>query len=863
MRAPGVTFMTGPTWNDRPCKLPFLGAVLAALLVPVCAAQAAAPAHSPDDIRFFEEKVRPVLQAHCVKCHGGEKTKAGLRLTSRDALLKGGDTGPAAVAGQAHKSLLLEAVGYKNDKLQMPPSGKLPQADLDALAKWVEMGLPWTAGDDAAHAAESTPPHAGPPKVDDAARSFWSFRPVARPGVPAVKEAAWVKNPVDAFILSKLEAKGFAPAPPAGKVTLIRRATYDLTGLPPTIAEVDAFVADSSPDAYEKLIDRLLASPRYGEKWGRHWLDLVRFAETNSYERDSKKPSTWRYRDYVIRSFNDDKPYDRFLKEQLAGDEMPDAGPSNPDPIIATGFYRLGVWDDDPADDVQHRYDVLDDLVATVGQTFLGMTIDCARCHDHKIEPIPQRDYYRLLAFFQNVNDYRNGGPGDEFTLPDSPANAGAVKEREQQIEQLETETKDTEEVFLQLLSGEPGRQGLTLDDARKLIRAEGLRVLGQDRFASYGAKRKKLRELQRSSATPTALCVSERGPTPPDTFVMIRGSAHSPGDKVEPGFLEVITPGDAVVPSPAPGAKSSGRRTVLADWIASERNPLTARVMVNRIWQYHFGRGIVRSSSNFGFQGDAPTHPELLEWLASEFVAPALSERSESKGVSKAWSMKHMHRLLMTSSVYRMSSKPNEQALAADPRNDLMWRFDMRRLTAEEIRDSVLAANGTLNLAMYGPSVFPPIPRAVMQGQSRPGEGWGRATPEDAARRSVYVHVKRSLRVPILEAFDGAETDKSCPVRFVTVQPTQALGMLNGEFLNDEAKKLADRVKREAGDDVTNQIALAFRLMTSGEPAEKDVAAGVELFKGLTENDGAQPDQAMQYVCLVMLNLNEFVYLD
>jgi hypothetical protein len=283
---------------------------------------------------------------------------------------------------------------------------------------------------------------------------------------------------------------------------------------------------------------------------------------------------------------------------------------------------------------------------------------------------------------------------------------------------------------------------------------------------------------------------------------------------------------------------------------VASKDNPLTARVMVNRIWQYHFGRGIVRSSSNFGYQGDPPTHPELLDWLAGEFVV-------------NGWSIKAMHRLIMTSSAYRMSSKPDERGLSADPRNDLLWRFDMRRLTSEEIRDSILAANGTLNLAMYGPGVYPSIPREVMRGQSRPGDGWGHSPPEEQARRSVYVHAKRSLRVPIIEAFDGAETDKACPVRFVTVQPTQALGMLNGEFLNGEAQKLADRVKKEAGEDVREQVALAFRLVTSREPTAAELNRGVELHESLTSRDGVKPEQAMRYVCLMMLNLNEFVYLD
>jgi hypothetical protein len=824
---------------------------VASLCAPVARAAA-----GPDDARFFEATVRPILQANCVKCHGGEKTKGGLKLISRDAVLAGGETGPVVVSGKATSSLLVEAIGYKNDKLQMPPSGKLPQDQITALTKWVEMGLPWSGSELTGAAAATTLPaaHHGTPTIEEG-RKFWSFKPVVRPEIPKVKNTAWVRNPIDAFILAKLESKHLAPAGPADKVTLIRRATYDLTGLPPTIAEVDAFVADNSPGAYEKLVDRLLASPRYGEKWGRHWLDLVRFAETNSYERDSKKPNAWRYRDYVINSFNDDKPYDRFVKEQLAGDELPDAA-TNPDDIVATGFYRLGIFDDDAADKEQLRYEVFDDIVATVGQTFLGVTLDCARCHDHKIDPIPQRDYYKILAFFQNLNDYRNGGPTDEVPIPMDESRRAIVRsahvERKQQIDEWKKRINAVEETFKQVRSGDPNRKTInTAADLEYAIRTEGPKVLGEEAYNNYVGFKARLKELRdRPLEGELALGVTERGPQAPDTFVMIRGSAHAPGAKVEPGFLEVITPGGAIIPTPAAGAKTSGRRTVLADWVASKDNPLTARVMANRIWQYHFGRGIVRSSSNFGFQGDAPTHPELLDWLAGEFVA-------------HNWSLKQMHRLMMLSNAYRMSSTSNQTALAADPRNDLFWRFDVRRLTAEEIRDSVLAANGTLNLAMYGPGVFPPIPKAVMQGQSRPGEGWGKATPEEACRRSVYVHAKRALRVPIIESFDGAETDKACPVRFVTVQPTQALGMINGEFLNEEASKLAARVKKDAGEDVTKRVALALHLVTARQPSTADVNRGVGLYQKLTTADGASPEQAMQYVCLVMLNLNEFMYVD
>ncbi|HEU5116412.1 MAG TPA: DUF1553 domain-containing protein, partial [Isosphaeraceae bacterium] len=717
----------------------------------------------------------------------------------------------------------------------------------------------------------------------------------------------------------------------------MRRAYFDLTGLPPTPEEVDAYLADTHPDAYERLVDRLLDSPRYGEKWGRHWLDLVRFAETNSYERDNPKPNAWRYRDYVIQSFNDDKPYDRFVREQLAGDELPDGGA---DGLIATGYYRLGIWDDEPSDREQARYDGLDDLVATTGQVFLGMTIDCARCHDHKIDPIPQKDYYRLLSFFQNINHYRNGGPTDEAPIFSSEAERAKFETRltawtakraslQQQVAAIEAQAREAYEaktasqvgvrdlenlayrfyrdswdvlpdfdsikhenegtlprglldlgprtrntavgfvfegelvvpddglytfwldsddgsrlvlngqvatvydgihgvgheqivevplkagrvpfrldffqryggIGLRLSWSGPGftRRMLSVDDGNReaplplpsvagnqtvdmasLLRHDDTDLLSSEVLATYRRLRRALRELERERPeAPRALCVTEAGPNAPDTFVLLRGNAHVPGDRVEPAFLEVLGGSPPEIPTPAPDSKTSGRRTVLADWIVSNDNPLTARVLVNRLWQHHFGRGIVRSPNNFGTQGDAPTHPELLDWLATELI-------------TQGWHLKPLHRIIMTSNAYRMSSEGRAEALEADPTNDLFWRFDMRRLTAEELRDSILAVSGELNLKMFGPGIYPKMPAAVLATQSQPGKGWGDSSPAERCRRSVYVHVKRSLLLPVLEGFDLPETDRSSPSRFSTTQPTQALALLNSEFIQEQARLLA-----------------------------------------------------------------------
>ncbi|HZY87742.1 MAG TPA: DUF1549 and DUF1553 domain-containing protein, partial [Gemmataceae bacterium] len=644
------------------------------------------------------------------------------------------------------------------------------------------------------------------------------------------------------------------PNPPATRRELMRRAYYDLTGLPPTPAEVEAFVADSRPDSYERLVDRLLESPHYGEKWGRHWLDLVRYAETNSYERDAAKPHAWRFRDYVIRAFNADKPYDRFVREQLAGDELPG---HDADALIATGYYRLGIWDDEPTDREQARYDGLDDIVATTGQVFLGLTFDCARCHDHKIDPVPQKDYYSMLSFFHNVTPYRNGGPTDEAPLPTSPEAGRLFVERTRDLERRRTEAKaamaELEKEFngridMKSVAGADRRDPVVF---RKLIDAEGPRVLGPERFRQYRGLRRKLAALTREKVPgEMALCVSEAGPRAPDTFVLLRGNPNVKGERVEPAFPTIFGGQRAAVPTPPPGARTTGRRRVLADWIVSPDNRLTARVLANRVWQYHFGRGIVRSSNNFGLQGDRPTHPELLDWLATELVA-------------NGWRVKPLHRLLMTSSAYRMSSRGSAEGLKADPANDLFWRFDMRRLTAEEIRDSILALTGSLNLKMYGPGVYPDIPKEVMAGQSMPGSGWGKSPPREQDRRSVYVHVKRSLLTPILESFDVAETDRSAPVRFVTTQPTQALGMLNSAFLGKQADALAARLRREAGADVSKQVRLALTLAASRPAADAEVRRGVDLIESLRAKDGAAPEVALKYFCLVVLNLNEFVYLD
>jgi hypothetical protein len=823
-------------------------ALLAAVANPPARAVAAEPLQpTREQVRFFETQVRPVLAENCFKCHGPEKQKAHLRLDSRAAALAGGDSGPAVVPGNLAESLLVTAISHADEILKMPPAQKLEPAKIAALTRWVKIGAPWPG------AAPAAAPPKGDLRVTAKDRAHWAFQPVKRPVLPVVRDASWATNPIDVFIAAGLEASGMRPNPPAPRHVLIRRATFDLTGLPPTPAEVEAFVNDTSPTAYERLVDRLLDSPRYGEKWGRHWLDLVRFAETNSYERDGPKPNAWRYRDYVIRAFNDDKPYDRFVREQLAGDELEDGGAEG---LIATGFYRLGIWDDEPTDREQAFFDGLDDIVATVGQVFLGLTVDCARCHDHKLDPIPQKDYYRLLAFFRNINHYRNGGPTDEVPLLSSDAERREYQTKLRALEgeraalqaRLEAFERELQERYRQV-EGKP--VALSAPDLAMLIPSEGPRLLGAERTAAYQRLRRELWELSRAQVPgEKALGVTEPGPVAPDTYVLLRGNPHVPGERVEPAFLTVLGAGSPEISSSPTGARTCGRRRVLADWIAAPENPLAPRVMANRLWQHHFGRGIVRSPNNFGLQGDHPTHPELLDWLAAELVA-------------QGFRLKPLHRLIMTSSAYRMSSRPNPEALAKDPVNDRFWRFDVRRLGAEEIRDAILATTGTLSLKMYGPGIYPAIPAEVMAGQSRPGNGWGKSSPADQARRSIYIHIKRSLLVPILESFDVAETDRPAPLRFATTQPTQALGMLNSAFLNRQAGLFAARLRREAGPAPAAQVARALRLATGRSPEEAEVRRGITLVDALRSQSGLGEGAALEAFCLVVLNLNEFVYLD
>ena len=942
-------------------------------------------AFSAEDVKFYESQVKPILDDKCLKCHGGEKTKADLRVTSRGALLRGGESGLAVNLEKPDTSLILKMINYADDDHQMPPKQKLPAEQIAIITNWVKKGLPWTPGvvDEHAEAKKK-------PIINDETRNYWAYRKPVKSDAPKVSNPAWAANPLDALVLADLDRNGLKPAPPAAAEVLIRRAYYDLIGLPPTATEVAEFAAamanNRDPKAYEKLIDQLLANPHYGEKWGRHWLDVVGYADTNGYERDGNKPNSWRYRDYVVKAFNEDKPYDRFVQEQIAGDEL--AG-RNADTITATGYYRMGLWDDEPADRELAKYDNLDRIVATTSGAMLGMALGCARCHDHKRDPILQDDYYRMLGFFSNIKHMNNGGPDIETKVSSPAADKAAWDQRvavlekevaaaekafiaklpaqEQQavsssksftrlsyrqykghydqlpdFDKLEVERKgeiadglidpaisgrnedygfvfegelevlnagtytfrlDSDDGARLSINGKKvlemdgihgltgyqdatvkltaGKAKLRLDyfqavggkglkllwsgsgiGTRVLARGSdvaagaaldlatrmddrGVELLGTGAYASYRSARRELNHLR---ANPPgeylALSITENGGVS-DTFVLARGNPANKTKKVEPGFPTVLG-----FPEPALPKGPQGRRSLLADWIINPDNPLTARVMANRLWQHHFGRGIVATANDFGKLGEQPSNQPLLDWLALELV-------------NRKWSIKAMHRVIMTSNTYRMSSQDDPAALAKDAGNVHQWRFNMRRLTAEEIRDSILLVDGSLNLAIGGPSVFAPMPKAVLATSSQPQNAWGKSSADDEVRRSLYIKVKRSLVHPLLSMHDFADTDASCPVRFATTVPTQALTMLNSEFIHERAAAFARRLVAEEPKSLDRQIALGLRLVTQREPQATEIRRANAFIADLRTKEGLEPAEALKLFCLMALNLNEFVFLD
>jgi hypothetical protein len=687
--------------------------------------------------------------------------------------------------------------------------------------------------------------------ITDKDRNHWAFQPLKPVEVPVVRIGeSIVQNPIDAFILARLQTNHLELAASAAKEQLIRRLTFDLIGLPPTPEEIDAFVKDSSANAYEKLIDRLLTSPHYGERWGRHWLDLARFAETDGFEHDAVRPHSWRYRDYVIDSFNADKPYDRFIREQIAGDEL---FPENPEALVATGFNLLGPDMVDSADQIQRRLNTLNDMTDTASLVFLGQTMGCARCHNHKFEPFSQRDYFQLQAFFTPVKFQR------EFPVPTDAERAAYEIElakynlrtaaQQKEIEAIEAPHRErlhaeklaklSEEA--QLAHKMPkGKRTVEMEnqiqetaELLKISEAELVKKMSADEKARRKALLDELKKFPKPAPLPMAMTLQDSNGAPAKTFVLGRGDYNNPGDEVQPRFPEILSQSATGGPQ---SEIAKNRRAILAEWLARPQNPLTVRVMVNRIWQHHFGRGIVPRPSEFGTRSEPPTHPELLDWLANEFIA-------------RGWSIKQMHKLILLSAAYQQSSVASAEALTRDPENKLFSRQNRVRLEGEVIRDSLLAISGKLNAKIGGSSVFPPIPNDI----TKTSKNWTEsARTEDHNRRSLYIFARRNLRFPFLEVFDAPDSNLSCPERGRSTTAPQSLTLLNSDEVMAASKALAARLIKEAKTP-DEQMERAFRLVIGRSPSAKEQKLTREFLASSTTEE----------LCRAVFNLNAFVYVD
>jgi hypothetical protein len=781
-------------------------------------------------------KAAGILQQRCVTCHSGASAMSDLQLTGREQILRGGKRGPAVKPGAATDSLLFQAVSHTG-KLTMPPGAKLADDEIETLRVWIDKGAEW-------------------PKEGVALKNadWWAFHKPSRPEVPAI---AGVHSPIDAFILEKLRAAGIEPAPEADRLTLLRRACFDLHGLPPTPEQTRQFLDDKSPQAWEHLIDSLLASPRYGEKWGRHWLDLVRYGDTAGFEQDPYILEAWRYRDWVIKSFNDDKPYDRFAKEQIAADEL---YPNEPEARVGTGYYRVGTNRDMlfKVEDV-NAVEKLTDYVDTTSQVFLGLTVGCARCHDHKFDPIPQRDFYRMQAVFAPVINDRVFLDYNPARFYDIAANTREFKLRQigEQIARIESPYRKqiregkiaklpaNEQAVLKLEPEKrtPEQQALatTSEESVKVSPEEIRAKLSQpDAERIHGIETKLLTMFDGYAAPPMSPGVIDVGREAPRTYIALRGNPDARGEEVKPGFLSVLGGGE--IPEPPIEARSTGRRKALAQWLASADNPLFARVMANRIWQFHFGAGLLATPSDFGTRAGRPSHPELLDWLATEFAA-------------RHWSIKAMHRLIMMSDAYRRASNAPEIAREKDPTNRLLSHFNRRRLQAEEIRDAVLAVSGTLNLKMAGAPVVPPLEKEELFGIiGKPENAWlVTPNPEEFTRRSIYLLQRRTFQNPMFEAFDSPDGVLSCSRRNESTTAPQSLALLNSHFMLEQSQALASKVQ---------SIDEAWRRVLNREPSEAERAAAEKFLERQSARSGSK-SAALVELARGLLNLNEFLYVD
>lgn len=856
------------------------------------------------DAPRFERDVLPILSAHCLKCHGGETRKGELDLRTLRTLLEGGKGGPILVKGKAEESELFVQVSEGT----MPPdkAPKLTAEQITTIRTWIERGAP---ADQAEAPEPASASNADPVTPED--RQYWAFRRPARPALPAVRAFDRARTPVDAFLLARLEPKGLGFSPDAEKATLLRRVTFGLTGLPPTPEELVAFLADDAPDAYERVVDRLLNSSAYGERWGRHWLDSAGYADTVGLDNDAAiiriRDGLWRYRDYVVAAYNADMPFDQFLREQLSGDERMDwrTAPTLDAPardlLVATGFLRTAV-DDTTENELNRpleRYQVLHGTIENFTSCVLGLTVACARCHDHKYDPIPQADYYRMMAVFMPAYNVQNWIQAHQRHLADiSPTEQQAIDQANAEIERGVTERNaavaalrapyESALLALKLVAlpepvREPTRRALSTPAEKRhaveryLADRYGprLKIEPAEVDKAIGIEdRQRLTELQsqigvlngRRRSYGKLQALWDIGP-PPQTQLLKRGNHLTPGRTVNPGVLSVLSesPADSRIEPRAQATKTSGRRSALADWLMRPGTPaagLVARVLVNRVWQHHFGRGLVATSENVGRMGTPPTHPELLEWLADDFIA-------------SGWRIKRLHKIILTSSAYRQashrsvdSSNPGVEPEPVDPDNVLLWHMPLHRLEAEAVRDAVLAVAGTLDRTPGGPPVpLDPRPdgRIVIDEKALPN-------PAAKGRRSLYLLQRRNYPLSMLGVFDVPLMNTNCPRRANSVVPLQALAMMNGAFALEQADRFAERLMREERGDASRRIERAFTLALSRPPSPHEAALSRELIdaqtarhlKAMPNASGAQASvKGLAGLCLMLFNTNEFLYVE
>ncbi|MGE0128444.1 MAG: DUF1549 domain-containing protein [Blastocatellales bacterium] len=919
------------------------------------------PAQDAAQQEFFEKKIRPIFAASCQRCHNPKAKVAGLDLTTAEGFLRGGDSGPVVNKEKPEESRLLKVIGYDSE-MKMPPSGKLKDHEIAALTEWVRMGAPWPGAVQAA-TSENWPKNSSVRSFTEEEKGFWSYQPVKAAAPPAVKNEAWIKSPIDRFVLAKLEEKNHKPAPSADKMTLLRRATFDLTGLPPTESEMRDFLADDSPNAFKKVVERLLASPRYGERWGRHWLDVARYADSTGNDEDHRYPHAWKYRDYVIESFNNDLPYDQFIREQVAGDLLPakDGKEVNRRGVIATGFLALGPKAIAQQDKKKMLYDVYDEQVDVTTRAFMGLTISCARCHNHKFDPILTRDYYSLINIFGSTRSFSNPNshvsavlekplvPNAEFERYKAARKEHQAKENRVRIaiEEIVDEVKNHSvkqhsprlaEYFLAArkvyqdsatLADIARRTGLNEELLKRWVDflKPGAEVRGylnewnnaqpdklattaqsyherfQKRFAEWSEKVNKWRadyqkalaenkplpgkptfeagddrffndvyfaggpfavgdkdqkrfspeqwsrltelhkqqtELKKSAPVePEMACAIEDG-EPVAQKVFIRGDYNNHGEDAPKGFPAILARYDT-----KPSFTGSGRLQ-LAEWLAQPNHPLTSRVMANRIWQWHFGEGLVRTPDNFGKMGEQPTHPELLDYLATQFV-------------KNGWSIKAMSRMIMLSNAYQMATVNPNIAEDADSDNRLLTRFNRRRLSVEEMRDGLLAIDGTIDFTMGG---------TLQTGRGTDGENnQGRLSfnPEKSKRRTVYLPLRRANLPTLLNLFDFGDATTASGKRQLTNVATQALFWLNSEFLDERAQDVAKSLLENKELNDAARIETAYARILNRHPGKDEVDQALNYIAGFKQNFAGEKagQKAWQSLCRVLMSSNDFVYVD